>query len=168
MAQRTLILSAEQIDRKVERIAYEVYENNFAEKELVVAGIYDRGYEVARQLVQVLERIANFETVTLVKISLDKQNPLESQVQFDCQPSQLKNKAILLVDDVLNTGKTLIFGMKPLLDIPLQKLEIAVLVNRSHKLFPVSVQYTGYELATTINEHIEVQLSGPEKGAYLL
>jgi pyrimidine operon attenuation protein/uracil phosphoribosyltransferase len=104
--------------------------------------------------------------ITLVKISLDKAIPQQSEVTLDCELKVLKKRCIILVDDVLNTGRTFAYGLKPFLNIEVKKIEIAVLVNRSHTLFPIYPQYTGYELATTLKEHVEVIL-GKENAVYL-
>ncbi len=162
---KTLILDAEQIKQKIKRLAYEVYENNFQEESVVIAGIYDKGYELAGMLSKELLSIAPLK-VTLVKVELDKLAPLQSEIAMD-PVVQLENRTVILVDDVLNTGRTLAYSLKPFLNVRVKKIEIAVLVNRSHTQFPVSCNYTGYELATTINEHVEVLLEGPQMGVYL-
>jgi pyrimidine operon attenuation protein/uracil phosphoribosyltransferase len=102
----------------------------------------------------------------LVKISLDKSAPQQSEVTLDCDSKSLQKKCIVVIDDVLNTGRTFAYGLKPFLDIEVKKIEVAVLVNRSHTLFPIYPQYTGYKLSTTINDHVEVTL-GKESAVYL-
>jgi len=161
-----LILDESQIKSKIKRIAYEIYEDNFKEKKLVVAGIEDRGYKVAQLLATELTAISNIE-VLLVKVSVDKKSILNSNIELDCDIKLLRNKSIILVDDVLNTGKTLAYSLKPFLNLEIKKLVIAVLVNRSHILFPIMATYTGYELSTTINEHIDVNIEKSPKGVYL-
>jgi len=161
-----LILDESQIKSKIKRIAYEIYEDNFKEKKLVVAGIEDRGYKVAQSLATELTAISTIE-VLLVKVSVDKKSILNSNIELDCDTKLLRNKSIILVDDVLNTGKTLAYSLKPFLNLEIKKLVIAVLVNRSHILFPIMATYTGYELSTTINEHIDVNIEKSPKGVYL-
>jgi pyrimidine operon attenuation protein / uracil phosphoribosyltransferase len=102
-----------------------------------------------------------------VKITLDKQAPEQSEIKLDCEIKELKKKNIILVDDVLNTGRTFAYGMKPFLNIEVKKIETAVLINRGHTMFPIHTQYTGYELSTTIKDHIEVRLSKDEMAVYL-
>ncbi|MDN5203531.1 phosphoribosyltransferase family protein [Fulvivirgaceae bacterium BMA10] len=166
---RQLILNEKQIHQKIRRIAFEIYEYNFNEKELVLAGIFDQGYLFAQLLREELERISPLK-VKLVRVDLDKSKPESSEVKLDCDISELNNHCFILADDVLNTGKTLAYGLKSFLrtEINIKKFEIAVLVNRKHSLFPISATYTGYELSTTINEHVQVVLSSKEKNAYLL
>jgi pyrimidine operon attenuation protein / uracil phosphoribosyltransferase len=162
---RTLVLAHAQLKQKIRRIAFEIYEQNFKEKVIIVAGIDGQGYVLAKQIVKELENISPAE-VKLVKVSLDKLAPQQSEVTLDCEIKEVKKKTIVLVDDVLNTGKTLAYGLKPFLNIEVKKIEIAVLVNRSHANFPIYPMYTGYELATTINDHVEVIL-GKESAVYL-
>ena len=160
------ILNQEQILQKIRRIAYEIYENNFEENRLVLAGIDGQGYELARMLKKQLEEISDKE-ILLVKVSLDKFAPSQSAIRLDCSEEALNGQTIILADDVLNTGRTLAYSLKPFLQNPVRKLEIAVLVNRSHTSFPVQAKYTGYELATTLTEHIQVTLGPKEMAVYL-
>lgn len=165
VADKNLILDASQIMQKIRRMAFEIYENNFKEKGLVIAGIDGQGYVLARLLAKEVEAIAEIE-VSLVKVSLDKLAPQQGEVTLDCDVKTIKKKCIIVVDDVLNTGRTLAYGLKPFLDTEVKKIETAVLVNRSHTLFPIYPQYTGYELSTTIKDHVVVML-GKENMVYL-
>ena len=155
---KTLILDTRQVKQKIKRMAYEIFEHNFKEKAIVIAGIEGQGYILAKQLAKEVENISPLE-IKLVKISLDKIAPQQSEIKLDCDLKELKKKCIIMVDDVLNTGRTFAYGMKPFLTIEVKKIETAVLVNRSHTLFPIYPQYTGYELATTLKDHVEVNLS---------
>lgn len=161
-----MILNKEEILQKIKRIAYEIYENNMDEEELVLAGIYDRGYFLAHSLQKELQDISPLKT-TLVKVEINKLTPLENSVSMDTELSSLEQKSIILVDDVLNTGKTLTYSLKPFLNINLKKLQVAVLVNRSHKTFPVSADFTGLELSTTLENHIFVNFDEGDLAVYL-
>lgn len=165
VADKNLILDAAQVKQKIRRMAFEIYENNFKEKSLVIAGIDGQGYVLAGQLAKEVETVAGIE-ISLVKVTLDKFAPQQGEVTLDCDQKTIKKKCIILVDDVLNTGKTLAYGLKPFLDTEVKKIETAVLVNRSHTLFPVYPQYTGYELSTTIKDHVVVLL-GKDAAVYL-
>ena len=165
VAEKNLILDAAQVKQKIRRMAYAIYEHNFKEKSIVVAGIEGQGYVLAKLLAKEVESISPVKA-KLVKVSLDKLTPQQSEVTLDSDLKSLNKKCIILVDDVLNTGRTFAYGLKPFLDIEVKKIEIAVLVNRSHTLFPVYPQYTGYELSTTIRDHVEVNL-GKEIAVYL-
>jgi pyrimidine operon attenuation protein/uracil phosphoribosyltransferase len=165
VSEKSLILDASQVKQKIRRMAYEMYEHNFKEKNIVLAGIEGQGYVLAKLLGKELESISPLQAI-LVKVSLDKSDPQQSEVVLDTDIKNIRKKCIILVDDVLNTGRTFAYGLKPFLDIEVKKIEIAVLVNRSHTLFPVYPQYTGYELSTTIRDHVEVNL-GKEIAVYL-
>jgi pyrimidine operon attenuation protein / uracil phosphoribosyltransferase len=156
-AEKTLVLNDEQIRKKISRMAYEIYENNFGEKNLVLAGIEGQGHVLAELLQKELTQISALNC-TVVKIQISKESPETSEVLLDVPLKELAKKNIVLVDDVLNTGRILTYGMKPFLSVIVKKIEVAVLVNRSHALFPVLPKYTGYELSTTLDDHIEVIL----------
>jgi pyrimidine operon attenuation protein/uracil phosphoribosyltransferase len=165
VADKTLILDTRQVKQKIKRMAYEIYEHNFKEKSIVLAGISGQGYILAELLAKNVEAISPLQ-IKLVRVTLDKLAPQQSDVILDADLKDLKKKCIILVDDVLNTGRTFAYGMKPFLTIEVKKIETAVLVNRSHTLFPIYPQYTGYELATTLKDHVEVNLS--EETVYLV
>ncbi|WP_226390635.1 phosphoribosyltransferase family protein [Penaeicola halotolerans] len=162
---KTRILDQRQISRKVTRMAYEIYEHNATEGTIWLAGIDKMGYRLAEML-QAQLRIISPLQVELIKLKLDKQAVTQPEVSLDPKVA-LEGKAVIVVDDVLNTGKTLLFALFPFMQAGVSKLETAVLVNRSHKQFPVEADYTGYELATTLSDHIEVDLTGDEFVAYL-
>jgi pyrimidine operon attenuation protein / uracil phosphoribosyltransferase len=165
VAEKSLILNAAQIKQKIRRMAFEIYEHNFKEKSIVIAGIDGQGYVLAKLLAKETEAISELK-ITLVKVKIDKNEPQQTEVTLDCDLKEIKKKCVIIVDDVLNTGRTFAYSLKPFLNIDIKKLEIAVLVNRSHTLFPIYPQYTGYELATTLREHVEVIL-GKEGAVYL-
>ncbi len=162
--QRNIILNEEQVLQKIKRMAYQIWEHNLNEKSIVLVGIYQQGYHLASLLAKELEEVAPFQVI-LAKLELDKEKPLSGAIVLDIPENKLDNKAIVLIDDVLNTGKTMAYSLKPFLNRRLKKLETAVLINRSHKLFPISANYQGIELATTIREHIEVVLDKNKKFA---
>lgn len=160
-----LILNKQQIQQKISRIAYEIYENNYLEKKIFVAGI-PSGYKLAKLLVKELKKISPFE-ISLLKIEFGKKKPSADSIYVDCDPNDLKGEVLILVDDVLHTGRTFLHSLRPFLDVDIKKIETVVLINRSHKLFPISSDYTGYELSTTLKDHIEVQLDADNFGVYL-
>jgi pyrimidine operon attenuation protein/uracil phosphoribosyltransferase len=110
---KTLILNSAQVDQKIRRIAFEIFENNFKEKSLVLAGIDGQGYAFAKLLANELATISTIE-ISVTKVTLDKLAPRQSEVVLDIDPKDLKKKCIVLVDDVLNSGRTLAYGMKAL------------------------------------------------------
>ncbi len=140
---KNLVLDHHQVVQKIKRMAFEIYENNFREKSIILAGIEGQGYTLAQMLAEELKSISPL-TVVIAKVSLDKLSPQQSEVILDVEVNELRKKCIILMDDVLNTGRTLAYGMKPFLDIEVKKIEVAVLVNRSHTMFPILPQYNGY------------------------
>jgi pyrimidine operon attenuation protein/uracil phosphoribosyltransferase len=161
------ILNKAQTLQKIKRMAFEIYENHFQETELILAGIWDRGYILAEMLQTELAAIAPFKT-SLVKVSMDKFTPTQTDITLDCETTFLEKKVVILIDDVLNSGRTLIYSLKPFLKTDIKKLQTVVLVKRSYRSFPVGADYVGYSLSTTIQEHIEVILDDEEKfGVYL-
>lgn len=159
------VLNHKQIGQKITRMAFEIYERNLHSAGVVFAGITGMGTQLAKLLAEELKSISPIP-VQEVEVLLDKKSVSNSEVELS-KPTDLAGKTIILVDDVLNTGKTLVYAMKPFLDQEIQKMEIAVLVNRSHGLFPVKPDYTGYELATTFSEHIRVDFSKNQYSVHL-
>ena len=166
-ARKLLILNQIQIQQKIDRMAYQILEDNLQETELIMAGIVDRGYTIALRLKKVLEKISKIKII-LMKIELDKDST-HLKAETDLEISEIKNKVIILVDDVLNSGRTLAYGLGIFLDVPLKKLRTLVLIDRNHRIFPVSSDFTGLELATVLKEHVEVVLDeeGEEDAVYL-
>jgi pyrimidine operon attenuation protein / uracil phosphoribosyltransferase len=161
----TLVLNHRQITQKITRMAYEIYERNASEEMLYIAGISGMGKKLADYLAKSLQEISPIQT-KVIEIQLDKGDINRDGAQLS-ESVDLKNHSVIMVDDVLNTGRTLIYALKPFLDASVKKVEIAVLVNRSHKQFPVSPDYTGLELATTLSEHITVNLSNENHTVHL-
>ena len=163
----TEVLNHKQVGQKITRMAFEIYERNLhASGGMVVAGICGMGTILGHLLATELRKISPLQVEEL-EVILDKQAVTATEIQLS-SPTALKGKTIILVDDVLNTGKTLVYALKPFLEHEVEKIEIAVLVNRSHGLFPVKPDYTGFELATTYNEHIRVDFSGNNYSVHLL
>jgi pyrimidine operon attenuation protein/uracil phosphoribosyltransferase len=163
---KNYILTQQVAEKKLRRMAYEILENNAAEQQLILAGIRDSGSVIARVIQKQLQEIAGGLLETrLISISLDKRNPgpvtLSETLSFDDQ-------VIIVIDDVANSGRTLLYAMKPFLEFHPRKIESLVLVERSHKAFPVQPDYTGLSLATTLQEHINVEVEGDQvRGAWL-
>jgi len=163
---KNYILTEQVAAKKLRRMAYEILENNSGEKHLILAGIKDSGSVIARNIQRLLEEIAGDHLTTeLISIALDKKRPgpvtLSKTLPFDDQ-------VIIVVDDVANSGKTLLYALKPFLDYHPSKIESLVLVERTHKAFPVSPDYTGLSLATTLQDHIYVEVEGERvTGAWL-
>lgn len=161
---RSQILSQPDIRRRLRRMALEVAERNNAETELVVAGVAGNGMVVARKLIEELQQVLPLK-ILLLTIELDKKNPVEVRLEVT---EDISGKSILVVDDVANSGKTLLYAIKPFLDQHPKTIQTLVLVERSHKLFPVTTDFVGLSLSTTLQDHINVETAGEEiVGAYL-
>ncbi len=164
MADKKYILDQATTERKLKRMAYEIVENNVDETELILAGIEENGVVIARQIQNMLSGISNIKT-SLISIALDKKHPTEIKLS---EKTDFNNKAIILIDDVANSGKTLLYALKPFLDSYPKKIQVLVLVERTHKAFSVRPDYVGLSLSTTIQEHIFVEVAGSEvMGAWM-
>ncbi len=150
----TVILDKKQIAHKIKRMAYQVYEANVAEKEVVIAGIVENGFLLAKKIKAEVEKISPIK-VTLCEVIIDKKKPT-NPIQTSLNPEEYKNKSLLLVDDVLHSGTTLIYGVKHFLDVPLKQFKTAVLVDRNHKKYPIKADFKGISLSTSLNENVSV------------
>jgi pyrimidine operon attenuation protein/uracil phosphoribosyltransferase len=160
-----IILNHDEINHKIKRIAYQIYESNVDETEVILAGIDSNGYVLAKKLKACLDKISDIKSI-LCRVTIDKKNPLDD-VTTSLKPEDYRNQSIVLIDDVLNSGSTLIYGVKHFLDVPMKQFKTAVLVNRNHKKFPVKADFKGISLSTSLNEHVEVVLVGKKFEAYL-
>ncbi|WP_299148114.1 phosphoribosyltransferase family protein [uncultured Dokdonia sp.] len=148
------ILDHTAIQHKIKRIAFQIYESNANEEEIILAGIANNGYKFAERLTDVLSEISPIKT-TLCKVTMDKKNPLGT-VETSMSPEEYKDKSVILIDDVLNSGTTLVYGVKHFLNVPLKRFKTAVLVNRNHKKYPVKADFKGISLSTSLNESVKV------------
>lgn len=154
---RTVILDHKQVGQKITRIAHQILENNFQEKTIIIMGIHEEGYVLAKRLFDILKTIHQNE-IQVYGIHMDKKSPLKSGLNTEIEGLQLKNKTVILVDDVLNSGKTLVYAAKFLLDFNVKGLQTVCLVDRKHRRFPIRADYVGLTLSTTLQEHITVEL----------
>lgn len=166
---RTLVLNKEQIQQKSRRIAYQILEDNFEESHIVLVGIADRGYVFAKRLQAIIQEIAEDKEIELIKVSIQK-GKRSLQAETDVSIETVKNKVVIVVDDVLNSGRTLAYALGTFLDVPLKKMRTAVLVDRSHHLFPIFSDFYGIKLSTILKEHVDVhleELDNEEDAAWL-
>lgn len=162
---KNIILNQQEINHKTRRIAYQIYETFVDEKEVVLAGIASNGYIFAQKLAAMLESISDLKVV-LCEVKINKQQPQE-KILTSLAPEEYTNKGLVLVDDVLNSGTTLIYGVKHFLEVPLKKFKTAVLVDRNHKQYPVKADFKGLSLSTSLQEHIQVVFDETGEYAYL-
>jgi len=166
MTKKTKILDIKEINQKLKRLAWQVYEKNSSEKEIIVVGISERGLILAKELASLIQQISKIKT-KIAHLELDKDNPYDKKVVLNLVEKEYTDKVVILVDDVLNSGKTLMYAAKHFLTTPLVKLAIMVLVDRNHNRYPIKADYVGLSLATTLQEYINVKLKGADKGVYL-
>lgn len=157
MSEPTIVLDHEQVQRKLRRIAHQLHEEYHTEKNIVLVGIAPRGALLALRLHNLLKDIAEFD-VELVELSLDKDLPLEKPVRLSVGPENLRNRTVVLVDDVLMSGRTLMHAASYLVQVPLRRLSTVVLVDRRHRAYPIRADIVGLTLSTTLQEHISVRL----------
>ncbi len=157
------ILTKEQIENKILRISFQIIEDNLEEKELYLIGLESNGLTIAKKIGEKIKNKSKIK-VTILKMSLDKK---KNQAATFSEKIQSKNKTIILIDDVLKSGETIIYAIRELLNFNIKKLKTAILINRNHNIFPVGVNYVGLELSTTLEEHITVCFQKENTGAFL-
>ncbi len=152
------ILDHKQVSQKIERLAYQIYENHHTTKNLVFLGINSNGYRFAKLLQEAYNGIAENQAI-IGSIKVNAANPLDADIEIDVDLKSLNKKSVIIVDDVANTGRTIFYGTKPIMDFLPKNIQAAVLVDRKHKMFPIQVDYVGLSLATTLKENIKVDLT---------
>lgn len=163
--QKNRIKTANELEASIRRIALQVYENAIEERELVLIGVAPNGQELAKKIKETLQSFSDLKLHTGI-ITLDKKNPIDG-VHCSLSLKEIRNKSIVIIDDVLNTGSTLIYAVHYFLQVPVKQIKTAVIVNRNHKKYPIKADFKGLSLSTSINEHISVILKGDESGIYL-
>lgn len=163
------ILDDRRIRQKIKRIAIEILERHFGEPDIVLAGLNNNGLHFARLLAEALAPITPDDVrIQLTRIRLNPANPVAYQPSIDMTAADLSGKPVIIVDDVANTGRTIFYAIQPLLEVLPKKVEVAVLVDRTHKSFPIKADYIGMSLATTLKDNIVVQIQDvPEMAVFL-
>lgn len=162
---KNIILTQSEIQHKTKRIAYQIYETFVDENEVVLAGIANSGYIFAQKIAAELENISDLKVI-LCEVKINKTNP-QDEIITSLAVEEYQNKGLVLIDDVLNSGATLIYGVKHFLDVPLKKFKTAVLVDRNHKKYPVKADFKGISLSTSLLEHIQVVFEENNEYVYL-
>ena len=164
MIEKNYILSADVAEKKLRRMAYEILENNPGEDHIILAGIRQNGYIIASKIRKLLNEITD-KSIQLISIAMDKKHP--SAIEMDA-PVDFTDKVVIIVDDVTNSGKTLMYALRPFLEYYPKTIQILVMVERSHKKYPIQADYVGLSLSSTLMEHIYVEVEGDKiTGAYL-
>ena len=148
------LLTHADIANKIKRMAYEIYENNISENELLLVGLDERGYKLAQILSNELSNFSEWKC-SLHHLKMDRTNLL-NEGKLQDEKLDLTNKTIVLIDDVLDSGKTLFYALKYFMNFNVAKITTVVLVDRSHRKFPVHADIVGLSLSTTMQDHISV------------
>lgn len=165
MNDKSIVLNQEQIKQKIERIAYEILENTFAEKEIFVGGIAGNGFLLAERIVSKLNEISD-QQIKLFEVTVNKDNPNDFAINLSIDDQDLSQSTIIIFDDVINSGRTMIHAVKRILDNKISVLKVATLVNRTHRRYPVQADFVGLNMSTTLKDNIIVEL-GAKEIAYL-
>jgi len=163
---RTLLLDEHQTRQRIDRLAWQLYEDNPDEKEIVLVGILTSGNQVAEMLADALRSVSPIRVISAT-IRIDKHSQVAGAAELSIPSAELEGKVVVVVDDVLNSGKTLLYAIRPFLSIDLLKLRTVVLVDRNHRRYPIAADYSGLTLATTLKEHITVEGEEGRLVAYL-
>ena len=166
MEDKKVIINDNQIRSKLKRISYQILETNLQNSVIVIAGIESNGYLIAKELKKTLNKLSNIEVI-LCKVKIDKKNP-RKPIETSISKDEYSNKSIVLVDDVLNSGSTLVYAVKHFLEVKLSQFKTAVLVDRNHKKFPVKADYKGISLSTSIQSQVIVEFKGSKIQAILV
>ncbi|TAH43788.1 MAG: phosphoribosyltransferase [Bacteroidetes bacterium] len=162
----TLLLDQKEIEHRLNRLAYQIYEDNISESEIILAGIIKNGYLVAERLAEILKKISGL-SIKLVEVHIDKKSQVEQEIVISMRREELNGKVIVLVDDVLNSGKTMMYALKPFLNADIKKVRTVVLVDRNHRRFPIAIDFSGLTLSTTMQEHVSVKFESDKARAIL-
>lgn len=162
---RTQILSEKQIQQKLNRMAWQIFEANYQESVIVIAGINGNGFIIAERLTSIIKSISDIN-VLLTEIKINKKEPFNSPIELTIDEADYSDKVVILVDDVLNSGKTMIYGVKHFLNAPVKKINTTALIDRMHHRFPIRTDYSGLVLSTSMKDHVAVEL-GDNEGVYV-
>ena len=165
MNKNSLIMNSKRINDCAHRISYQIVESSMNKEEIVLIGIKNNGFIFAKKIHEFLKKITD-QKIELLSFEINKKNPHESNTLKN-QFNNINNSSVILIDDVLNTGKTLMYSIKFLLNYKINQLKTAVLIDRNHKDFPVKADFKGLSLSTTMNEHVEVVLKKNNEGVFL-
>jgi len=157
-----VILSHLQIEQKINRLAHQILENTFEEKTVFIAGIVGNGSILAELITEIIQKNTN-QKINFFTIKMDKDTPLSSPIELSIDEQEINDGCVILIDDVLNSGKTMQYALGKLLEQPLRIIKTVALVDRKHRRYPIKADFVGLSLSTTLKEHVKVSL---EKGNY--
>jgi len=161
--QERQIMNQEDVRRALTRVSHEILERNRGAKDLVIVGIHTRGVHLARRIAAYLAEFEGIEVpvatldVSLYRDDLQARGP--ARVQSTDIPMGIQDKRVVLVDDVLYTGRTIRAAMDALVDFGRpQQIQLAILLDRGHRELPIRADYVGQNLPTAIHERVNVRL----------
>ncbi|MFM7311436.1 MAG: phosphoribosyltransferase family protein [Flavobacteriales bacterium] len=166
MKEQSQILNSRQIEQKLERMAHELIERHYPSKQMILVGIHGNGSVIAARLAAILQGSSDCE-ISVVQLHMNKQRPLQDAPQWDGDVRQFKGKQVVLIDDVVHSGRTLMAAASVLMEHEPKSLTTVVLVDRYHRKYPIHADVVGLTLSTNLREHIEVDM-GPTCAAYLV
>ncbi len=161
------ILSKQDIDKKINRLAHQLLENCFEEEKLFLGGISGNGIILANRIADEIRNHSDLE-IEVFEIFINKAEPWSEQTRLTAEKKDLKNGYIVLVDDVLNSGKTMQYALIEILQFPTKAIKTLTLVDRTHRRFPIKANFVGLSLSTTLKDRVEVVLTGDDAKAYLV
>ena len=168
MSAKTTLLSKEQIQAKLNRIVHQIHELCFSEEEIIICGITPgNGSTIAERVADQLETISSIK-INRTSIEINKDNPLADKIKCKLRSEEYANKTVVIVDDVSNSGKTLMYAAKYFLESPIKAIRPLVLVDRNHSVYPIKPSFVGLTVSTTLQDHIHVEMNADEEAVYLI
>lgn len=161
MKEESIVLNQTQINQKMERIAFQIYENTFEEHSIFVGGISGNGFLLAERIVAKLSGISD-QNIRLFEVTVNKENPLDNEIALSIDDSDLSQSTVIIFDDVINSGRTMMYAVRRILNNNLKVLKVATLLNRTHRRYPVQAEFVGLNIATTLRDRIVVELGANE------
>ena len=160
------ILDYQSIKKKIRRISLQILESNIDQDEIIIAGIDLNGFIIAKKISQEISKISEIN-IKLCKVKIDKKNPL-NEISTSLNFEDYQNKSLVVIDDVLNSGATLMYSVKYFLNTKIKSLKTAVLVDRNHKKYPIKANFKGLSLSTSIQSRVEVVIDEKKIEAFLV
>ena len=168
MSAKTILLSKEQIQAKLNRIVHQIHELCFSEGEIIICGITPgNGSTIAERVADQLETISSIK-INRTTIEINKDNPLADKIKCKLRSEEYANKTVVIVDDVSNSGKTLMYAAKYFLESPIKAIRPLVLVDRNHSVYPIKPSFVGLTVSTTLQDHIHVEMNADQEAVYLI